>query len=427
MGKSHFARGAALAALATAAGVSSANAQTTTSPPPPPPTVVTAWAGAPRTTEEDRQFKINGRIQYDVYSVSSDFPGTGNDQGYLRSAVRRAFLGVEGRFTTNWRYNIKFDLAPGSSDTSGQGNEVRLDDAYLEYAGDNFSIFIGQNNQVVPMEDRNSSAQIPFNERSAIINAAGFGKVFGVDFFTNGGNWSWGVGLHGDTSNNGETASANESMFLITRGTWAPIYQRTPDGVEVLHLGLSARERDADRPRTGGPTLFGYSARPNNGFGTSFVNTGANFEHDRWVGAEFAYQRNNFGVEAEWGRLEAQLSGAGERTFSGGYIDMFWSPTGESRNYQAVDGSWGRTAIRRTLGSDGGIGHIMLSARYDTINLTDLPTDGGKQDSYILGVTWMPIGYVKFQLNASHNNISLPGGATSGDADVVTFRTQLDW
>lgn len=421
MGKSHFARGAALAALATAASVNAANAQTTTAP-PPPPTVTTAWSGAPRTSEEDRQFKINGRLQYDVYSISSEFPGTANDQSYTRSAARRAFIGVEGRFTTNWRYNVKFDLAPSQSDTSGQGNEVKLDDAYLEYAGDNFSIFIGQNNQVSPMEDRDSSNYIPFNERSAILSAAGFGKIFGVDFFTNGGNWSFGIGLHGDSVNNGDGTNVDEAAYLITRATFAPIYQRTPDGLTVLHLGVSARERD-----NGGDGLFSYAARPTVGFGTSFVTTGALFERDRWLGGELAFQHNAFGVEAEYGRLEGQLAGAGERTVSGGYIDLFWSPTGESRNYQAVDGSFGRTAIRRTLGSDGGIGHVLLSARYDTVSLTDLPTDGGKQDSYIFGVTWMPIGYVKFQLNASHNNIALPGGATSGDANVVTFRTQIDW
>ncbi len=424
MKKNLFARSAALAALASAAGAGVASAQTTSAPPPPPPapTVVTSWSGAPRTTEEDRQFKINGRLQYDIYSVSSEFPGTANDQSYTRSAVRRAFIGVEGRFTTNWRYNIKFDLAPSQSDTSNQGNEVRLDDAYLEYASDDWSFFIGQNNQVSPMEDRDSSNYIPFNERSAIISAAGFGKIFGADFFTNGGNWSFGIGLHGDSVNNGDTQNLDEASFVIARGTFAPIYERTPDGIMVLHLGLSVRERD-----NGGDGLFTYSARPTVGFGTSFVSTGALFEHDRWIGGELAFQRNAFGVEAEYGRLEGQLAGGGQRTVSGGYIDLFWSPTGESRNYQAVDGSFGRTAIRRTLGSDGGIGHILLSARYDTINLTDLPTDGGSQDSYIAGITWMPISYVKFQLNASRNRISLPNSATSGQADAVTFRTQIDW
>ena len=407
---------AAIAALATVAGIGAANAQ---SAPPPAPTVTTGWSGAPRTSEEDRQFKINGRLHYDVYGVSSDFPGTANDQDYTRSAIRRAFIGVEGRFTQNWRYNVKFDITPGRNSTT----EVRLDDAYLEYAADDFSIFIGQNNQVSPMEDRDSSNYIPFNERSAIITAAGFGKIPGIDFLANGGNWSFGVGVHGDNSTNAESAAKarNEAVYAIGRLTYAPIYERTPDGIILLHLGLSARERD-----NGGDSLFGYSARPEVGFNTSFINTGAIFEHDRWLGGEVAFQYNQFGMEAEYGQLTGQLAGAGERQFHGGYLDLFWSPTGEGRTYVAADGSFGRTAIRRTLGSDGGIGHIMLSARYDTIDLTDGPTDGGKQDTITGGVTWMPIAYVKFQLNASRNNIALPGPG-GGDADTFTFRTQIDW
>ncbi|RYD40846.1 MAG: hypothetical protein EOP83_34725, partial [Verrucomicrobiaceae bacterium] len=43
------------------------------SPPPPTPTVATSWSGgSPRTTEEDRIFKINGRVMYDAFNVSTD-------------------------------------------------------------------------------------------------------------------------------------------------------------------------------------------------------------------------------------------------------------------------------------------------------------------------------------------------------------------
>ena len=42
-------------------------------PPPPAPTVATSWSGgSPRTTEEDRIFKINGRVMYDAFNISTD-------------------------------------------------------------------------------------------------------------------------------------------------------------------------------------------------------------------------------------------------------------------------------------------------------------------------------------------------------------------
>ncbi len=398
--------GAAAAALATAFGAQAAHAQATT-----------AWSGAPRTSEEDRQFKVNGRVQYDIYNVQADRNG-GADESYTGTAFRRVFLGVEGRFTDHWRYNVKLDLSPGDSGT----NEVRADDMYLEYAGSAYSIFIGQGNAVSPMEDRDSSAQIPFNERSGIIQAGGFGKVLGVDFLTNGGNWSLGVGVHGDTANNPE-ATVDEQSFVIARATWAPLYERTPDGIRLLHLGLSYRYRD-----NGGAGLIGYSARPGVGFNTSFVSAAAFAESDRWIGAEAAVQWDRFGAEAEYGQLTGELPANGEREFSGYYVDLFWALTGESRNYNAADGSFGRITPRRSLGQDGGIGSVMLSLRYDSLDLTDSTTIGGEQSGYVGGVTWQPIGFVKFQLNYADYSIDFPGSSTN-DADVqtVTFRTQFDW
>jgi phosphate-selective porin OprO and OprP len=429
MGKSHFARGAALIALASAGGVSSAFAQAASTP-PPPVTVTTQWRGAPQTNEEDRQFKVNGRIQYDYFDINQDFanPATA-DVEYAGTFARRAFIGVEGRFTQHWRYNVKFDLSPGQSDTSGQGNEVRLDDAYLEYAGDDFSVFIGQNNAVAHMEDRTSSNYTPFNERSMIDQAFGFGKIFGVAFAANGGNWSAGAAYHTDTLNNGQTVNTDEQHYFIGRGTFAPIYSRTPDGITLLHLGVSARHRE------GGTGFLSYSARPaqnsGSGLGTTISSAG-NFGSDNLYGAEVAAQWNAFGATAEYMQLDADRSGAGlDGKVTGGYVDLFWSPTGESRTYMAVDGSWGRVTPRATLGADG-IGHVMLSGRYEFLDLSDdafgVGAAGrGEQTGYNLGVTWMPIGYVKFQLNYGMYELDRPGTVNDQDIDSMTFRTQFDW
>lgn len=422
MGKNLFARTAALAALASVAGVAfavDAAAQATTS-----------WSGAPRTNEEDRQFKINGRIQYDYFDISQDFANPAStDVDYAGTFARRAFLGVEGRFTQRWRYNVKFDLSPGQSDTSGQGNEVRMDDAYLEYAGDDYSIFLGQNNAVSHMEDRTSSNYTPFNERSMIDQAFGFGKIFGGAFVASGGNWSAGAAFHTDTLNNGQTFNTDEQHAFIARGTFAPIYQRTPDGITLLHLGVSARHRE------GGTGLLSYSARPAQNSGTglgSVISSTGSWGSDNLIGAELAGQWNAFGATVEYMQLDAARSGAGaDGSANGGYIDLFWSPTGESRNYQAVDGSWGRVTPRATLGADG-FGHVMLSARYEFLDLSDDAFGAGaagrgEQTGYNLGATWQPISYVKFQLNYGMYELDRPGTVNDQDINSMTLRSQFDW
>lgn len=421
MRKSTILGAAALAAMAAVGVAQDASAQATTS-----------WSGAPRTREEDREFKINGRMQYDVFSISQDFSDpAATDVDYSGSFMRRAFFGVEGRFTRAWRYNVKFDLGPSAASAADDGGEIKLDDAYLEYAGESFSVFIGQQNAVSHLEDRTSSNYTPFNERSMIDQAFGYGKIFGIGVLTNGGNWSLGVSAHGDTLNNSQSSNTEESTFVIARGTWAPIYSRTPDGTTLLHLGVLARQRD------GGSGSVSYSARPNmnslTGLGSTISSSGT-FGSDTLYGLEIAGQWNAFGMTAEFQQLEAHRGGAGsDGTIEGGYVDLFWSPTGESRNYTASDGSFGRISPRATLGSDG-IGHIMLSARYEWLDLTDTAfgsgaSTRGEQTGYIAGVTWAPIGYVKFQLNYANYEVDRAGTGTSSDQDLetISLRTQFDW
>lgn len=438
---------AALAAFAGAFGMAgtsgAAHAQTTVAPPPPPPpTVTTSWSGAPRTREEDREFKVNGRIQYDIFNVSVDDgnPAT-NDVDYSGSDARRAFIGVEGRFTQNWRYNIKFDLSPGASNNQ---DEVRLDDAFLEYAGDDFSFIIGQNNAVAHMEDRTSSNYTPFNERSMIDQAFGFGKIFGVGFVTNGGNWSAGVEYYLDSLNNQQVEDRDEQQALYGRFTFAPYYERTPDGVNFIHLGVNARHREGGSGVPSGSGFLSYSARPNQGSISglsSTISSSGNWGSDNLYGVELAAQHNAFGATAEYMQLDATRSGANpaglgsDAQATGGYVDLFWSPTGEGRNYQAVDGSWGRVTPRRTLGSDGGIGHVMLGARYEWLDLGDqnfasssaVANNRGEQTGWLAQVTWQPIAYVKFQLDYGQYTWDRPGTVNDRDYDTMSLRTQIDW
>lgn len=432
----------ALAGAFGAGGAAHAQTSTapTTTPPPAPVTVTTRWNGAPETREEDRRFRVNGRLMYDIASTDADFssPGGAAFESGIRSYFRRAFLGVEGRLTEQWRYNVKFDFALSGS--------VTLDDAYLEYAGQDYSFIVGSNNAVAPVEDRDSSLAIQFNERSMIMGAAGWGKRPGVAFITNGGNWSLGAALQSnDAPNVTDTASnGTESYFFAGRGTWAPIYQQTPDGVTLLHLGVSARQRDNGSGNGNALNgLFSYTPSvSSNKAGNTVSGVGA-ADSDLWLGAELAFQWNAFGLEAEYANISTSDSSlnttqTGDADATGYYVDLFWSPTGESRSYRAADGSFGNVRPFRTLGSDGGIGHIMLAARYEELDLTDtgftnatLASDRRSETTATtLGATWIPVEHVKFQLNYSEQEINyVVNDAAHQDNTInaVTLRTQLDW
>jgi phosphate-selective porin OprO/OprP len=343
--------------------------------------------------------------------------------------MRRAFLGVDGRFSDHWRYNAKFDFSIGGS--------VNVDDFYLEYAGDSYSWIIGNNNAVSPMEDRDSSLNIPFNERSFLISAAGVGKRPGVAFITNGGNWSWGASLQSNDSASTSDSAANgtESWFAASRFTFAPIYQRTPEGVTLLHLGLYARYRDNG---TGNGNvidgLLSYSPgalspKSNNNAGVGGADS------DVFIDGEVAFQWNAFGADAEYGQISTSDSSltavqTGDADATGYYVDLYWSPTGESRNYSASDGSFGGITPANPFGA-GGIGHVMLSARYEDLDMTDTAfgTQRNETSAWTIGATWVPIAHVKFQANYSDTQVDYSDNTTNRDNEIraLTVRTQFDW
>lgn len=396
--------GAALAVTAALAA-DGAYAQTTT-----------GWNGAPETREGEQRFKVRGRLQYDMTAV--DWNDDAEDQN--RSFVRRAFLGAQGRLTERWRYKVDFVLTPSA-------NSIGVDDAFLEYAARDWSIVIGEHNIASPLEDRISSLDTPFVERSSIVTAFEYGRRGGVGFRAGDANWHISAALQGDTLNNADTlsgaASPDESFAVSGRFTFAPVFETAPEGLRLIHLGVHARHRDA-----GEDGLFRYRARPLNGRGDRHVESAAIGDSDLTLGAELAAQFGPFGVQAEYMTLAGDTAAGGAFDQSGFYVDLYWSLTGESRVYRGAEGAFAAIAPRNPLTVEGGVGHWMLSARYDSIDLSH-PLNGaarGEQSAYSLGLDWIPIDHVRFKLNYAASEMDRAAGADA-DAQIVTLRTQFDF
>jgi phosphate-selective porin OprO/OprP len=450
----------ALAALAAAGGVAISNAAYAQTTP-----TIQPMNGAPEVRDGQQRFKMRGRFQYDIYSNSWD--NTAEDGS--RSYVRRAFLGAQGRFSDHWRYKIDFVLNPGAAEAgsvsatttrlcqntttnvvtertsciagesdrgpavtaaSGGGagaDDVAVDDAYLEYAGDFFSVVIGENNVTAPLEDRTSSLDIPFIERSSIINTYGFGRAAGIAGLITGANWMAAVGVYGDSLNNQDSNFANdEQMSISGRFTWAPIFESSPDSYRLLHLGVSARQR-----YSGDDALFRYRARPLNGRGSRWVesSSGSAVESDTAYGFEIAGQWDAFGFTGEYITIDGETPAGVELESDGFYVDVNWSLTGEPRAYRGNQGSFGPVVPRHAV-TEGGWGHWGVSARYDFIDLTDLDAGSsrGEQSSFALGLNWVPVDHVRMMLNYAQTDADRTAAATvDAEVEVVTLRTQLDF
>lgn len=410
---------AALAALAATGGLAATSGAAHAQSAP----TIQPMSGAPEIRDGQQRFKVRGRFQYDVHSSDWDIL----NEDAQRSYVRRAFIGAQGRLTDHWRYKVDFVLNPGASgDDAATGDQaVAVDDAYLEYAGDFYSLVIGENNVTSPLEDRTSSLDIPFIERSSIINAYGYGRAAGVALLMTGANWMGAVGVYGDSLNNSETSFANDEQASISgRFTWAPIFEVSPESYTLLHLGVSARQR-----YNGDDGLFRYRSRPLNGRGTRWIesSSGNALESDIGYGLEVAGQWNAFGFTAEYITISGETPTAVEIESDGYYVDLNWSLTGEPRAYRGNQGSFGPVVPARSM-AEGGWGHWDVSARYDYLDLSDpdAGSSSGEQTAFALGLNWVPVDHVRFMLNYAQTDMDRTTG-TDEEATVITLRSQFDF
>lgn len=443
MPKFSIKRGAALLALATGAGGVAAEAQAQTAPPPPPPPTFQA-APSFRDGAGDFTFKVRGRMMYDITNVDADFVGVAADQSYRRSGLRRARLGAEGQMTPKFRYQAEATILGGAA----TWEELRL-----EYVGKTTSIFIGNTNTFEPEAELTSSRLINFNERPKWTEAFGTGRFAGIGAVRTGPNWSLRFGVQGDSINNAEVVARDELLQYKLRGTWAPIMERTPEGANILHLGLNLRYRDAhgDSPSavaTPGRIGFRYRARPQgDGFGDRFIDTdygsaaglpAFSGDTDLLAVAEVAYIRGPILVAANYAYTDVEAVEFNpaivtpDASFSGGNVDFVWNVTGESHNYRGRTGDFTRTTAATPITVEGGRGLIQLGVRYDNVTLTDSVAGGkvrgGTQNSYVAALNWFPIDYVGVKLNYAYNDITGgDAGTRTGDAQVISLRTQFDF
>src|SRR5690606_29899068 len=150
---------------------------------------------------------------------------------------------------------------------------------------------------------------------------------------------------------------------------------------------------------------------------------------ERNFGVEVAYVRGPFHAVAEGHVMTALRPGLDDPTFQGGYLEvgMLLTP-GDTAAYK--DGAFDRVKPVHPV-TEGGIGAIQLSARYDRLDLDDGAIAGGTQQLAGLSAVWMLTDRVRFLLNYGHlwiDGAAVPAGADRDyQVDTLGLRAQVDF
>ncbi|MCB2090922.1 MAG: hypothetical protein KDF58_05690 [Alphaproteobacteria bacterium] len=365
-----------------------------------------SWKGAPEFSSADGNFKmkIRGRLFTD-WATASDNSGKVLDATEFRAAR----LGIEGVVMKDVKYKLELDFA---------GNKTSVTDATLVWDLKPVSVEVGQFKTPTSLEEQTSSRFTTFLERGSFTDAFEFSRMIGIAANYDENDITVKAGVFQGNANGG--SGTVQGRTYAARATFAP---KIGNDGSFIHIGASAFHRENDD----NVLTLRYRQRAQSHLAGRYVDTTAIAgKSDTFYGVELAGVSGPLSAQAEWGWMKTTaLTGGTDAKFNGGYVDVSYFITGESRGYKS--GTFDRVKVTNPVFS-GGAGAWQIAARYDVIDLTDAAAAviGGKQESCIIGVNWYLNNYSRVMANYSKSEIK--GGSFNGESiDAFGLRFQVDW
>lgn len=391
------------------------------------------WGPSPTFKSEDGRFEmhVRGRLQADFGRVSDNIEA----QDRFATEFRRARLGVEGVAWKDFKYKFEIEFADDEN--------ASIRSAIVQYMGAKpWTFTVGQFKERVSLDENTSGLHIAVMERAGFTDAFSFRNRLGLGIDFSEGDFFLQSGIYGGSDNSANEDS--EGFATTARMFWEPELGNGGRG----HIGGSVRYRDLGNGID--DTVVRYLQRPFAGVSsTRYVSTGTlpEIKSDLWYGFEAAGVFGPLWASAEYGMIEADVvsgmeglyNGESSVSFDGGYVDIGWFLTGESRPLER--GGWQRPKVSNPV-FEGGWGAVALVGRVDYLNLNDSSAlvYGGKQYSVIAGLSWHLNRHTRIMFNYARTEVSkgLSAVALHGDAvvdtvtgkasiDAVTGRFQVDW
>ena len=345
---------------------------------------------APSYEGDGWSIELSGRLNYDYTSADADVaPGFDVDD----TELRRLGLGVSGTLGSQLKYKVEVQ--------TDESDEVYFEDAYVEFAptGSKMKFKVGQQRTPNSLDEQTSSRFTSTLERAAFTDAFQFNRRVGVTASTSGKAYTLTAGLFGG---NLEGGNAGTGFVAAARGTYTPVMTDET----IVHLGASVRYRELDEDEEG---LARYRQRPFTHLPGRIISTGRVGDSDMFYGVEAAMIQGPLWVSAEYGITQADATTGSDPDFNGGYIEA-GGFIGGHKVYKG--GKFDRPVVDRPV-TEGGLGALSGVVRYDQVDLRDGSFDGGKLDTFIVGVDWWPTKHSRLGVNYFNADASL-GTSTSG-------------
>jgi phosphate-selective porin OprO and OprP len=414
---------------------------------------------------------ITSRVHWDVggYDYRPNTAATSPQRLDSGDNLRRARIGIIGKFFNDWNYALIYDFG-GSSDGFGGaapgslpgGGVSGVENAYLSYTGikpfgGKLAIEGGIMDIPYTLDEATSSNDILFMERASSgviaqnIAAGDFRSTIGTRWW-NDVFWA-GAYVTGPTTGAIHSASStspvaqNEQLGVAARAAGQIVSGKDYS----FHLGgdfedLIQPAHSIVNGINGAQTLT-LNDRPELRIDpTSLISTGAiaNVSSAQVYSVEAAGTYGPLFMQGEyfWFNIQRDANtglppiGAPDLKFQGGYGQVGYVLTGETHPYNAAAAAYGGIKPAHPFDiNGGGWGAWEIAARYSTMDLNNLigtttGVAGGRQNVVTVGLNWYANSNVRLMFDYLHGDISKQIGPTNfGDAgskfDAFAMRTQV--
>src|SRR5467141_2065737 len=396
------------------------------------------------TADDQNCVSIVSRVHFDAggYDYRPNTAATTPQRLDNGVNVRRARIGVIGKFMDDWNYALIYDFGGTSDGFAGTasaggvpvgflpgGALSGIENAYLSYTG--FKPFGGKmaiegGIMDVPyaLDEAMSSNDILFMERAASTNiatniAAGdFRSTFGTRWYTDTF-WDGAYVTGPATGAIHSASSVNPNGTTEQYGVTARAAGHILSGKDYsLHIGGDAQWLiQPPHNLIAGTQTLTLSDRPELRIDpTTLVSTGAlpGVSGAQVYSAEVAgtYGPLFFQGEYFWYNIDRNaFAPMPSLRFQGGYAEAAYVLTGETRPYNSASASYGGIAPANPFSLNGGWGAWEIAGRYSTIDLSDrlgaaIGVAGGRQTIYTLALNWYVNRNVRFMFDYLHGNIA---------------------
>jgi phosphate-selective porin OprO and OprP len=421
------------------------------------------------TADDQNCIAITSRVHFDAggYNYQPNTRATSPQHLDDGVNVRRARIGVIGKFLEDWNYALIYDFggaSDGFASTASVGGAAvgflpggalsGIENAYLSYTGikpfgGKLAIEGGVMDLPYTLDEASSSNDIPFMERAASgitatnIAAGDFRSTAGARWYTDTF-WAGAYATGPATGAIHSASSINPPGTTEQSGAFARVAGQIVSGKDYsLHIGGDA-EWLIQPPHNliANTQTLTLSDRPELRIDpTTLVSTGAlpGVSGAQVYSAEAAgtYGPLFFQGEYFWYNVDrTAFAPLPSLRFQGGYAEAAYVLTGETRPYNPASASYGGIAPANPFSlTGGGWGAWEIAGRFSTIDLNDQlaaanGVAGGRQTIYTLALNWYANRNVRLMFDFLHGDITKQISPTNfGDAgakfNAFAMRTQV--